>query len=295
MVIETIILELKRYLEFLERQYGWRMRIHNIEKIAGKFAPLLSEFSAHHNPYCRYLKSEDAAWKACLQGKEKVLKKSEKGIFYGRCHGGVGEFILPVFSNKQAVGFLSVGEFRDAAEDTEQIFKRLTSKFNLLPEIVEELYKSSLNAYVPNLDFVETIAAPCARMLEFICLLQTQLMDRQKMQWHSSRSAMNYRIRNYIHHFYNKKISVRQIAEFCSCSESYIHHLFSGMNGMGIRAYINTYRVEQSKYLLKTTDRPIKEIAFDVGYGEYSYYANVFKKYCGCSPGAFRKKYKEKG
>ncbi len=37
------------------------------------------------------------------------------------------------------------------------------------------------------------------------------------------------------------------------------------------------------------TDRPVTDIAYDVGFGDLSNFINAFKKEISCSPGQFRK------
>lgn len=287
-MIVLILEELKNYLCFLEKQYGWSIRIHNIDMITEKYNSYLASFSAHTNAYCRYLKSEDKIWKTCLQGKEKALRKSAGGIFYGMCHGGVGEFIIPIFYLEKSIGFISVGEFRENMKDANDKLLSIEHKYHLPIEALHEFYETSLCAEIPDINFVKITLTPAARMLELIYSLRIQ-MDEMRPSYLSSKTFINNKILNYIRHSYTKKITVKQIIEFCNCSESYINHLFKKMNGMSISLYINKYRVKQSESLLITTDHTIKEIAFEVGFNEYSYYSNTFKKINNITPKEFRK------
>lgn len=51
---------------------------------------------------------------------------------------------------------------------------------------------------------------------------------------------------------------------------------------------IETRKLIEAKNLLLTTDKPISEIGFDLGYEEKAYFSRVFKKNSGQSPSEFR-------
>ena len=53
--------------------------------------------------------------------------------------------------------------------------------------------------------------------------------------------------------------------------------------------FVNLYRLEKSKILLKNEDLSITEVALECGFNSGSYYAELFKKYNGCTPRNFRK------
>ena len=54
--------------------------------------------------------------------------------------------------------------------------------------------------------------------------------------------------------------------------------------------YLNSFRLEKSMELLRTTDMTATEIAFHCGFNSASYFAEIFKKQKGCSPKEYRKK-----
>lgn len=51
---------------------------------------------------------------------------------------------------------------------------------------------------------------------------------------------------------------------------------------------IETRKLIEAKNLLITTDKPISEIGFDLGYNEKAYFTSVFKKKTGQTPSEFR-------
>jgi len=51
---------------------------------------------------------------------------------------------------------------------------------------------------------------------------------------------------------------------------------------------IEERRILEAKRLIKFSGLSIKEIAFELGYEEHSYFTKVFKKITGCTPTEFK-------
>ncbi len=94
--------------------------------------------------------------------------------------------------------------------------------------------------------------------------------------------AMNF-IRN---NYYNKKLTLNNVAEEVGLSSSYFSKLFKDDLGFSYSDYLNKVRVEASKELLKN-NIAISEIAQAVGFNDQSYFSKVFKKFEGITPGKY--------
>ena len=110
----------------------------------------------------------------------------------------------------------------------------------------------------------------------------------------SSESYILSHTLEYIHQNYTNAITVREVACFCHCSESYINHIFKKNMRVNIKAYINKIRLEQSKEYLMNTSESISEIAIHVGFNDPNYFSNVFTKVCGFTPSEYKKRFKNK-
>ncbi len=53
--------------------------------------------------------------------------------------------------------------------------------------------------------------------------------------------------------------------------------------------YLQRYRVNQAKLLLKNSQKSITEIAREVGFTDSGYFSRVFHRQTGMSPEAFRR------
>jgi signal transduction histidine kinase/AraC-like DNA-binding protein len=96
----------------------------------------------------------------------------------------------------------------------------------------------------------------------------------------------------YLHEHYAEAISRDDLARHVGMSDDYLTHCFRQEVGMTPIAYLNRYRVDQAKQLLKDTSQSITDIALAVGFSDSGYFSRVFRREVGLSPEAFRK---EKG
>lgn len=287
-MIISMLNELKTYLNFLQINTGWRICIHNVHHLAGRYGKALENYSSHNNEYCSYIKSHQELWATCLQGKSKIIDKCKQGSFYGTCHAGVGEFIVPIYHLGKVVGFISVGEFRQTKKLSQKYINYIHKNYNLPIEALNEYYNNALTSKNPDLNIISTMLTPAARMLEMIYSeLKRHNIARQPSSL-STKALVNKRILGYIEQYYTTKITVKQISSFCNCSVSYISHLFKKANGINIHAFINMYRIEKAKLLLCTTCISIKDIAYDVGFADYSYFSNTFKSIVKMTPKEYR-------
>ena len=93
----------------------------------------------------------------------------------------------------------------------------------------------------------------------------------------------------YIHEHYAKSISRHEIAQFVSIAEDHLTFCFRQELGTTPIEYLQRYRVNQAKRLLKESERSITEIALEVGFSDSSYFSRIFRRITGMSPETFRR------
>ena len=59
-------------------------------------------------------------------------------------------------------------------------------------------------------------------------------------------------------------------------------------SGENLSEYLTRVRIHHSKELLCCTSKLISEIAYDVGYRDYRYFSQIFKKHTGLTPRQFQ-------
>lgn len=97
----------------------------------------------------------------------------------------------------------------------------------------------------------------------------------------------------FIQQSYKEKISLEDIALSASVSRRECLRCFQNCIHKTPYEYLQEYRIEAAKKLLRDTDIPAVDIAFQTGFTDGAYFGKVFKNMCGKTPGSFRKKARE--
>lgn len=92
----------------------------------------------------------------------------------------------------------------------------------------------------------------------------------------------------YIDIHLHENITVLEISENCSVSESNLRKKFKEDVGENIIFYIAKQKVSEAKTLLRYSDYSIIEISEYLSFSSQSYFTNVFKKVCGTTPAEYR-------
>ena len=86
----------------------------------------------------------------------------------------------------------------------------------------------------------------------------------------------------------NERITMTQLAARVGLSSSYFWALFKQKTGYAPIEFLIRLRMHQACQFLKSTDRPINEIAADLGYHDPLYFSRAFKSILGVAPSRYR-------
>lgn len=84
------------------------------------------------------------------------------------------------------------------------------------------------------------------------------------------------------------KISITDLAEYSSLSESHICHLFKKEFGITVHNYIQKEKITVACNLLKHTQRSVSDISNYMGFQTPSNFTEVFRKWMKMTPTAYR-------
>lgn len=101
---------------------------------------------------------------------------------------------------------------------------------------------------------------------------------------HDVKSPVIHQVLNYIKESYNSDISLKTLGALYNIHPVYLGQLFHKEVNESFTDYINWYRIERAKELLRTSRMKVQDIARAVGYWETGYFNKQFKKYVGISP-----------
>lgn len=92
----------------------------------------------------------------------------------------------------------------------------------------------------------------------------------------------------YINDHYKEHISLDDISGVANLHSSYFCKTFKKALGISFIEYLNLFRLNKAKKLMKETQKNITEISYDVGFSSVSYFIKTFRKYNYCSPNRYR-------
>jgi len=88
---------------------------------------------------------------------------------------------------------------------------------------------------------------------------------------------------------YAENLTASDVAEYLGISESSFVKLFKNRTGYTYLKYLTLYRMKNSIKFLADKSKRTTEVAAMVGYSDYRYFSEVFKKYLGITPNEYRK------
>lgn len=95
-------------------------------------------------------------------------------------------------------------------------------------------------------------------------------------------------VMDYIDNHLDSIIELDTLADMAGMSKAYLIRIFKKDHGLTPLAYMNRRRMEKAQLMLLTTDLPVKDIAYELGFTDSSYFNRIFKQHIGCTPQAYR-------
>lgn len=97
------------------------------------------------------------------------------------------------------------------------------------------------------------------------------------------------RAKEYILANISNDISVKDVADFVHLSPEYFSKLFKKEMGENVKNYMLRIKVDAAKDLLENPNIPISMVATELGYSNFSHFAQMFKKREHLTPSEYRK------
>lgn len=163
----------------------------------------------------------------------------------------------------------------------------LEREMSLMKEEVQVLWKHSaqpeLKAAIMQSDTWEQMKQKHSHALDHF---YTQLTETMKRRNHAD---LILQVRAYMKsHSHNPDLSLESISEHFELNWKSLSKIFKEETGQKFVDYLIELRISHSQRLLLQTDRPIQEIAVDVGYANPISFGRMFKKMVGMTPGDYR-------
>ena len=85
-------------------------------------------------------------------------------------------------------------------------------------------------------------------------------------------------------------LCIQRLAKIAGVSAAHFIRTFRDTFGETPHRYLQRRRVERAMFLLRSTDRSVTDICFDVGFGSVGTFSRTFHAVVGESPTSFREK-----
>ena len=281
---DFLILTLKK----LEQKYQATVIFHDVTQAFFRnpfFQKGLMPYGLHDNSFCAQAKRNDQCLKTCSLGKVRIANKCQKRkrYFYGTCYLGLEELIFPIFFHDKLLAFLCVGEFCTDEEKSLRILQESCIKNGLDYNIMKQKRDQVIVPLSPEQkqELIQDFRLLSASFSYAYSLYDNVLTGES--YYNPIVNATIY----FIQQHFNQDLSLETLASNCFCSPSYLSRLFHKSTNSTIIDYINSVRIERAIHLMNISRLPLSEIAFEVGYRNFSHFSTVFKKITQRSPSEY--------
>ena len=205
--------------------------------------------------------------KACDKNAMKIASRSDD-IYIYECHYHLVEALQPVNMYGRHIGYFLLGQILIDREKFIRLNKPTEYELSLLDKLAS-----------PSLEMLHSASKILKWLAEYTVLNKDiDLVAKQNFE----------SLERYIGTHFAEQITVDDLCRKFHYSRPTLFARFKKEHNMGIIAYVNHIRIEQSKELLMEHD--VTETAKRVGFEDANYFSRIFKKYTGVSPTLYNKK-----
>jgi len=230
--------------------------------------------------YCNYIRSKktgDTACRCCDEQAFQQVAKMKNPYIY-KCHAGLTEIVAPIItSEKERIGYLTIGQAKPPGEPDENLLKDLSKKHNLS---VSKLKSAYLKLPVMKIDQ----ASACANVLHALAI--NVWYDNY---FYITKKPLSDKVKEFISDNLDKPLTLTEIANRFRIGKTTLCKSVKRDIHMTVNELIHFLRIEKAKQLLQSAEIPIYIIADRVGIPDYNYFTKIFKKETGITPSVFRK------
>ena len=241
--------------------------------------------SDDHAPFCARINACPEGHARCVSCDAQAVQrcKNKDGVYLYRCHAGICEAIIPIYSSGMPIAYLAFGQLLDGTSLDAQ-WERTRASLDWYPGDADALYEDfrAFRQYSPQeLNAYAEILKALASYIHLSGMIQTaEYTDLQRLEL-------------YLEQHYMEKLSLASISDGLNISRTKLCALAKRLSGgKTLSRMIAERRVAAAKLLLSSNDLPISEVAESVGISDYNYFTKVFRSITGMTPSAFRSQHR---
>jgi len=214
------------------------------------------------------------------------------------------EYYYPAATEKHIFNFLKLGNSEELMESVDVFFSEIREKklshdniLQIINHLTGSIIKYMLNEHLnpgevfstdktlyQHLSTLETLDE-IQHWIKNICVSIVEYTRIRK----TGQNKYILKVQDYIHEHYKEDINFQELADRIGVSYSYLRRLYNENLNMSMTDYLNTYRIEKAKNLIKNSNLTLQKIAESVGYSNLQSFKRYFKKYEGITPSEYKK------
>ncbi len=185
-------------------------------------------------------------------------------------------------------------------KETEDFFRKNNVKdievklfySNLLSSIFDRYYHCfSKSEELQDYTYYHSKIMMTVKMIKILTLIRgivAKAIKNIKSYRHNNSNHIIREAITYVEKNYQKKITLKSLADHVNLSKHYVCYLFKKETGENLSHYINKLRIEKAKQMVVESNCKIKEIYTELGFADQQYFSRTFKKLTGMTVMEYR-------
>lgn len=234
------------------------------------------------------------------------IRRDYQIMQYDNIHSYKNSIYYPIAMEQQLFNHVKLGNYEAAESVIDEIY-RINFKEREIPvKLAHCLLNNLISSFLKileelGLDFNEyfnedislmpvinnTVSAE--KVIEYIKTNLKKLCLHITEKKNSHNVVLRDKIINYIKsRYYDCNISLMSTADCFDVTTPYLSRFFKEQTGYNFNDYLNRFRIEKAKALLREKNASIAEIAEKIGYNSPGTFIRIFKKYESVTPGQYK-------
>jgi len=282
--------------------FGVHLCVHDVSGVtyARKSLNLPYLLLQHDCDYCTAVK-RCVGEPRCMRQKQLVMWKLRRNgmkPFFGACHMGVCEYILPVCQSGRllAVVFASGMTPEEEPESRRRMLRAKARAASVQQERLEASYENFVRDSMVSREMLRYFAELAGERILRAGIGLTGTDEGDPYAVEPVREDRNHggtvrAILGYIEASLPGEITLGDISSVFFLSEGHMCRLFRREMGISIMAYVKRQRMMMAARLLRDSVESVSAIAQRVGVSDPNYFCRAFKRETGLTPTEYRTKH----
>ncbi|MBQ3115420.1 MAG: PocR ligand-binding domain-containing protein [Clostridia bacterium] len=254
-----------------------------IALLDNKLRPIFTQSGKVDN-FCSIIHQCPKCLEACIKSDENCFEKVRQSMTPSIyiCPFGIKEAVLPIIQNEKVIACLLCTLGIDKGNEAKE--QVVSTAIALSPSLNKEQLKKAVDG-LHQFDSEQLDA-----FFDLLKAIATHVSINGSFE--EQTPTIGELIKRFINKNLSQKITLADLSYHIHYSKATLTQHFKREFGLSIVEYMTNKRIELSKKLLITTDKPLSEISALCGFDDTEYFSRTFKKFTSLPPATWRRENK---